>query len=139
MAQTAFDPISTYTILEDGGAALTVDVTPTFWDELVSGEHRSENVKRVAGSKGRLLTCFELSEDFKVWEMHPKGDELLIALSGAYDVFLELPEGEKKFALEAGRIFIVPQGTWHRAVVRTPGRVIFLTPGEGTEHKEIQK
>lgn len=37
--------------------------------------------------------------------------------------------------LDGKDAFIVPQGVWHRIEIRRPGQVLFITPGEGTQHR----
>jgi len=32
---------------------------------------------------------------------------------------------------------VVPQGVWHRAEVKKPGTLLFITPGAGTEHRPV--
>ena len=69
------------------------------------------------------------------WEMHPVGDELLHVLAG--EVEIEILAGTRvvRRSLTAGRFAIVPRGTWHRPIVRSPEGVTMLhvTPGDGTE------
>ena len=36
-----------------------------------------------------------------------------------------------------GETFIVPKVVWHRGIVTAPGRLTFITPGAGTEHKPV--
>lgn len=79
-----FDLAATYVQLDDGPAALTVDVDDDFW----------ETIDRRPDLRGGRLV-----------------------------------------ALEAGQTCIVPRGVWHRAVVRTPGDTLHITPGEGTQHR----
>jgi len=44
---------------------------------------------------------------------------------------------DESFALKAGEAFVVPRGRWHRLNVIEAGEVVFMTPGEGTEHKPL--
>lgn len=53
-------------------------------------------------------------------EMHPDGDELLYAISGTMQLILDdgeqrVPGQETRFLLQAGEVFVVPRGVWHRA------------------------
>lgn len=71
------------------------------------------------------------------WEMHPDQDELLFLVEGAIDVFLcsDLNSGvEEAVHFEAGEACLVPQGMWHRQVVVSPCKMLFLTPR--TLHEE---
>jgi mannose-6-phosphate isomerase-like protein (cupin superfamily) len=59
-------------------------------------------------------------------EVHPDGDELIVVLAGALDVVIDDGTGETSIALEAGRAAVVARGTWHRLVMREPGRLLFI-------------
>lgn len=71
------------------------------------------------------------------WERHPDGDEVLILLSGRFDVVLDEDSGERVVALTPGKSVVVPQGVWHRMVIHEPGELLFLTPGDTTEHRPL--
>jgi len=71
------------------------------------------------------------------WEMHPDGDEVLTLLSGRFDVILDEAGAERVIALTRGKSAIVPQGVWHRMVIHEPGELLFLTPGDATEHRPL--
>jgi mannose-6-phosphate isomerase-like protein (cupin superfamily) len=122
----AFDLATTYVQLDDGPRALAVEVDDEFWQTI---DRRSE----LQG--GRLVGRFHNAQDWDIWEMHPAGDEVVCLLSGAIDVVLDEPEGERVVALETGRTCIVPRGVWHRAIVREPGDTLHITRGEGTQHR----
>ena len=74
-ARAAFSPLTTYVHLKDLGSAtvLPVDVAE-FW--------KDPGARPELGS-GRILMGWRVEEDLPHWEMHPAGDELLIAQSGA--------------------------------------------------------
>ena len=57
--------------------------------------------------------------------------------SGRMACILEESHGERVVELRAGEACIVPQGVWHRLLVREPGDLLFLTPAEGTMHRPI--
>jgi mannose-6-phosphate isomerase-like protein (cupin superfamily) len=122
----AFDLATTYVQLDDGPRALAVEVDDEFWQTI---DRRSE----LQG--GRLVGRFHNAQDWDIWEMHPAGDEVVCLLSGAIDVVLDEPDGERVVALEAARTCIVPRGVWHRAIVREPGDTLHITRGEGTQHR----
>ncbi|HMO76653.1 MAG TPA: cupin domain-containing protein [Sphingopyxis sp.] len=71
------------------------------------------------------------------WEMHPDGDEVLTLLSGQFDIVLDEQGVERVIALTPGKSAIVPQGVWHRMVINEPGELLFLTPGDTTQHKPL--
>lgn len=128
MPGISFDPKNTYIHLAPSGAS-EVDTSGDFWGELMRGER---------DYPGRLAMVLPMTGDFSNWERHPAGEELLVMLSGSMDVILEEAEGERTVRLETGRAMLVPTGTWHRAVMIEPGEVLFVTEGEGTEHKPIE-
>lgn len=133
----SFDLSGTYVHLEDGGVALPVEVTETFWQELMTGEARSDGVARIAAGDGWLVTANRFERDTPMWEMHPEGDELLLMLSGALDVVFDGADGERAVELRAGSACRVPRGTWHRLVVREPGLMLGVTRGKGTQHRPV--
>lgn len=132
--RSVFELLETYVFLEDGGAAPLVGATG-FWKELMSGEPRSADVIRVARGDGWLVARYRITEDTRTWEKHPAGDELLLMLSGEMSLILEQGNKEVAVDLPAGRAFVVPRGTWHRQVVRSPGEYLGATYGKGTEHR----
>ena len=71
-------------------------------------------------------------------EMHPEADEVLLLISGAIDVVLEEADGERTIALEAGHAAIVPRGVWHRLVVRSPGRLLFINNRKGIRSRPLR-
>lgn len=126
--QRVIDLQQTYLHLDNAGGAVPIQVTPAFWQDLMSGKTRYE---------GRLVIAGDLAEDMNQWEMHPAGEELLLCHSGRFEVLLETPAGEERFALGPGEAFVVPRGAWHRVLVREPGRLLFVTWGEGTRHRPL--
>lgn len=133
----AFDLFGTYVHLGDGGGALPVTVTETFWNELMTGEYRSEGVREFAEKGGWMLATFHMTESMSHWENHPEGDEILHLLSGAFDIVLEEAQGERTIALEAGTTCVVPKGIWHRQILRSPGVLLSVTYGRGTQHRPL--
>jgi mannose-6-phosphate isomerase-like protein (cupin superfamily) len=125
-----FDLMTTYAHLRDGGGATLVDVAPTFWEELAGGE-------RPELDEGRLVAAFAYDGDWPNAEMHPAGDEIVYVLSGAIDLILQEPSGDRTIALNASEGHIVPKGTWHTARVRARAKVLHVTPGAGTQHRAV--
>jgi mannose-6-phosphate isomerase-like protein (cupin superfamily) len=118
----------TYAHLKDTGAAVLVEVGPEFWSSI---GNRSEL------HAGRLVCSFRMEKDMPDWEMHPAGDELLVLLSGAVDLVLQDGRNDRVVEMKAGQAFLVPFGTWHRVLVKTPGELLFITPGKGTQHRPL--
>jgi len=125
---SSFDPTETYVHLSAANEAVAIPVTEAFWPELMAGERDFD---------GRLITAHEITESMAHWEIHPAGGEVLLAMSGAFDVVLDEAAEERRVALDKGRAVIVPQGVWHRVDVREAGVLVFITPGEGTTHRPL--
>ena len=88
--------------------------------------------------EGRLVSAYRFTEDWDGWERHPQGEEVLCLLDGEADVVFELAGAEERRRLDRdNRCFLVPQGAWHRFVVPEYAYVLFVTPGEGTEHRPL--
>jgi mannose-6-phosphate isomerase-like protein (cupin superfamily) len=128
---TASQPFTldrTYVYLSDDVAAVPIDVGADFWATL--GDR-----KELQG--GRLVVVTHEARDWSSWEMHPAGDEVVCLLSGAVDLILQEKASDRVVALRGRQAVIVPQGTWHRAVVREAGDMLFITRGTGTQHKPL--
>ena len=121
-----FDLADTYVQLDDGPAAVAVQVDDDFWQKIES---------RPQLHRGRLVGAFHNAADWDVWEMHPAGDEVVCLLSGAIDVVLEEEDGERVIELRRGATCIVPRGVCHTAIVHTPGDTMHITRGAGTQHR----
>ena len=88
------------------------------------------------GAEGRLVSQHTFTEGWPSWEMHPRGEEVVICIEGAMDLTQEFPDGTRKTSsLEAGEFIINPRGVWHIADVEESATAIFITAGEGTEHR----
>jgi mannose-6-phosphate isomerase-like protein (cupin superfamily) len=59
------------------------------------------------------------------WEVHRGGDELVHIVEGAATLEIIGDQGSQSFALEAGTIAVIPQGTWHR--FHSPEGVTLMT------------
>jgi len=70
------------------------------------------------------------------WERHPNGDELVQIVDGSTTLHLMTDEGLQSFALGAGMMVIVPQGTWHRFVSPDGVTLMTATP-KPTEHLTV--
>lgn len=99
----------------------------------MTGNSRSKETARVAAGGGWLVTKFPMANDSPTWEMHSAGDELLYLLSGAMEVVLEESSGNHIIELQAGMACLVPRGVWHRQLMRTPGDLLVITYGKGTQ------
>jgi len=123
--------LTTYLHFRDDGAAETIPVTDSFWSELSSGGLAHLN-------QGRLMSAFTFSKPWPTWERHPAGEELVMLLSGAATLVLEEPGQEHEVYLgEPGDFALVPRNVWHTARTQEKTTMLFLTPGEGTEHRKV--
>lgn len=104
-----------------GGAA--------FWERLgagLLGDFRGELL--IVGSDG--------DGDWPHWERHPHGDELVVLLAGTIELVLEEAAGLRRLPLtRPGSYVRVPRGLWHRGLNGRACRLLFITAGEGTEHR----
>lgn len=114
----AFTLDSTYIHLRPDESALAVEGGAAFWQG-IEERHDLEH--------GRLMGSTDQSKDWDHWERHPAGDEILTLLSGEMIIVLETDGGEQR----------ATRGVWHRGIVKAPGRLMFVTPGAGTEHKPV--
>jgi len=124
------DLTSTFVVLHPDHSATLVDVTPTIYEELDN---------RFDCFKGRvLISCFGFDSDWSAWERHPAGDEIVCLLSGDVRMFLDRDGVEEMIHLrDAGSYVVVPKGIWHTARTSVATRMLFVTPGEGTENRPI--
>ena len=125
----SFDLETVYVQLLDGPAVARVEVSPEFWQEIGNRPELHD---------GRLVGVFPYTEDWKTWEMHPAGDELVYLLSGEVNLILDDGGSGKRIHMGAGTACLVPRGTWHRAEVRKPGRALHITRGKGTAHRPLE-
>lgn len=119
----------TFVVMTPEHAAETIDVTETVWQDLDAryGDFRGNT----------LVSVFGFEEAWPTWEMHPEGDEIVCLLEGDVDVTLALPDGDETRRLtQPGQFVIVPRGVWHTASPYRQTRMLFVTPGEGTENRE---
>lgn len=88
------------------------------------------------GAEGRLVSQYTFTESWTSWEMHPAGDEVVICTAGAMVLVQQHPDGRiGTLHLAAGDYAINPPGVWHSADVAQEATAVFITPGEGTEHR----
>lgn len=89
------------------------------------------------GAEGRLVSQYVFTEDWTSWELHPAGDEVVICIAGAMVLVQEQAGGAVvETPLVAGEYAINPAGVWHTADVPENATAIFITAGEGTQHRE---
>jgi mannose-6-phosphate isomerase-like protein (cupin superfamily) len=70
------------------------------------------------------------------WERHPNGDELVQIVEGSATLHLMTDDGPRSYAVSAGMVVIVPQGTWHRFHAPEGVGLLTATP-KPTEHLTV--
>jgi mannose-6-phosphate isomerase-like protein (cupin superfamily) len=127
----AFDLLRTFVHLERGAAASRIPLTRRFWSELAGGTRRY---------RGQLMGVVRVDGDSDHWEAHPAGDEFLFRLSGAMEVVLDGGARPRRVTLAArNSCCIVPKGTWHTLLMKKPGLLMIVTPGDGTRVRAAAK
>jgi mannose-6-phosphate isomerase-like protein (cupin superfamily) len=138
MTEDTIDLTKNYILLDTDATTVRLPGGADFWSQLMSGNATDAGVRRLlASERGRLLSVVPLGADWKHWEMHPAGDEVLFMLEGEATFLLDLAEGVKEVAFTAGRLLVVPQGVWHTARIGQPGRLLAITAGAGTQHRPV--
>lgn len=122
----AHHPSEIYVHLATDQTVATIEVTPDFWATL---DDRTEL------HTGRLITSFEMSADWEVWEMHPVGDEVIVVTEGEVRFHLDDGRAVTELHVVAPHYIVVPAGTWHTADAHGDARLLVITWGEGTEHR----
>ena len=102
-------------------------VGPDFWPTM----DRNPNMRAT-------LVSFGTGEgDWPHWEMHPKGDEVLVLVEGSLTLILDEAGVERRQDMTAGQTLVVPKGAWHRAIGQRGVKMLFITYGEGTQHRPV--
>lgn len=116
------------------GLGATAEVEPLFSGEMewyvgYGERHRSD------GIEGRLVSMHTFSESWDVWEMHPNGAEVVLCTAGSIELVQEIDGAEVMTTLNVGEYAVNAPGTWHTANVERSATAVFITAGEGTEHR----
>ncbi len=118
---------NTFVALDDASGARPLPVNEDFWPALIGGR---------LGTVSRLVSQFSFDTDWASWERHPAGEEFVCLLEGSVEFVLEIDGEHQRVALtEPGQFVLVPKNTWHTAKVTRPTRMLFITPGDGTENR----
>lgn len=100
------------------------------WYEAYGARHGED------GKEGRLVSAFTFTESWDSWEMHPAGDEVVICLDGEMTLHQEMADGETRtVTLTAAEYAVNPPGCWHTADIEGEATALFITAGEGTQHR----
>lgn len=87
------------------------------------------------GPDGRMVMMFHMAGEWKNWERHPLGDEVVIVCTGTHRFVQEIGGAEQVSDLRPGEAIINPAGVWHTADSGEGGWIVTITPGLGTEHR----
>jgi len=88
------------------------------------------------GVEGRLVTRHRFTQDWDMWEMHPAGSEVVLCLDGTMTLHQEHIDGAMgSVTIGPGDYAINPPGTWHTADIDGAATAVFITAGEGTQHR----
>ena len=115
------------------GLGATAEVEPEFtgqmdWYMDYAQRHDGD------GAEGRLVNLIRFTESWSEWEMHPRGTEVVLCVSGSITLHQEYPDGsEQSVTLGPGEFVINEPGVWHTADVEDEATALFITAGEGTE------
>jgi len=130
---------------EEGGMITILDLKAEFAKlTLLRGRTaRMTEVERKASGGFATLAPFRDGNIFSAkfsgdgaWERHPNGDELVQIVDGAATLHIMTEGGPKSYAVSAGMMVIVPQGTWHR--FHSPEGVTLMTATpKPTEHLTV--
>lgn len=85
---------------------------------------------------GFLVTWFSFQASWDMWEMHPNGSEVVLCVSGSMTLHQETSTGDTRVVrLTEGEYVINEPGVWHTADADVPVTGLFITAGEGTDHR----
>lgn len=125
---TEFDLEKTDLFIDGEGGLAAKAVGPNFWAEIAANP----------GARDTMISASAGCGDWKRWEMHRNGTEVLVILHGEPRVWLEHPDGRlEAVATQAGSTVIVPKGAWHRAECIGPYKILYITYGAGTTHRPV--
>ena len=118
------------------GLGAKASIEPEFTGDLSWYEAYGQRHGDADGAEGRLVAMHTFSAPWDAWEMHPKGDEVVLCLSGEITLLQESQDGRTaQITLAPGEYAINPPGVWHTADVDGTATALFITAGLGTEHR----
>jgi quercetin dioxygenase-like cupin family protein len=117
------------------GLGATAVVEPAFtgtmdWYMAYAQRHSGD------GAEGRVVSMNTYKGAWPMWEMHPRGSEVVLCIAGAITLHQESAAGSRATVeLVPGEYAINEPGTWHTADVPDSATVLFITAGLGTQHR----
>lgn len=116
--------------LKNDASVELLEMNDAFWPRLMAGELGDFHHEF-------LVSLHDFTSDWPSSEVHPKGDEIVVLLSGSATFQLVMPEGIQEVRLESpGSYVFVPKGVWHTAKIAHQARMLFITAGEDTQHRQ---
>lgn len=88
------------------------------------------------GGEGRMLIIIDEEGPGDHWESHPSGDEVIVCLDGTVTVTRDHEGTTEQVVLEPGRATINLAGVWHTVDAHGTARILTITPGLGTQHRQ---
>ena len=88
------------------------------------------------GAEGRLVTLHSFTKSWDVWEVHPRGSEVVLCTAGSITLHQESPDGQATtVTLGPGEYAINAPGVWHTADIDGEATAVFVTAGLDTQHR----
>ena len=116
------------------GLSATAEIQPEFTGEMEwyqgYGERHGGD-----GPEGRLVSMHVFDGAWDVWEVHPNGAEVVVCTNGTVELVQEIDGAEVTVRLEVGEYVVNAPGVWHTANDTGPCTALFITAGEGTDHR----
>jgi quercetin dioxygenase-like cupin family protein len=117
------------------GLGATAQIQPRFTGEM---DWYAKYTERHGGdgAEGRLVIMHTFSKSWDMWEMHPRGSEVVLCTAGSIKLHQEMVDGQvKTVTLGPGEYAINEPGTWHTADVEEETTALFVTAGLDTQHR----
>ncbi|MFM8847726.1 MAG: cupin [Actinomycetota bacterium] len=91
----------------------------------------------IDGAAGRLVSWHSFDSSWDMWEMHPRGDEIVLCIEGAIELVQEIDGHSLITCLAPGQWAVNKAGTWHTANLDhgLTATCVFITSGLGTQHR----
>ena len=117
------------------GLGATAQAQPVFTGDL--SWYGAYEIRHAAdGAEGRLVSLHRFEAPWTMWEMHPHGAEVVLCTEGRITLQQEHTDGRRQsVVLDPGQYAINPPGAWHTADVDAPACALFITAGQGTQHR----
>ncbi len=123
--------------IETDFVVLSADKRATIehWDDTLY-ERLNADYADFAGHE--LIACHSFDSDWPTWEIHPNGDEIVVLLEGEATFVLQVGDDTSELSLaRPGEYVVVPRNTWHTAKIAGTAKMLFITPGQGTENRPV--